>query len=469
MSVRPFFDQDLSFFGDVSSYMRKLIKAIKLRITRILQVTGCELKKCPSRRRLRPVSEGFITTPSCRFFRIGANLLAGFFALHLVPAPANPATLTGTVRDSATRAPLPYATVVLPELRRGDLTDLYGRFAVSGLPSGPVRMRVSYVGYRTALREIVLSDTAERRPEILLSPTPMTLKTHVELPRPSLEALLEKIGREPRENVFHTRYTGLRSHRFALNGTQALYADGRAGAHVLARIDYDGRGFYRNPGEIVQDITAYRSRHAPAQQFGMHPGVIVNIRSGRLNGRDFDVGPLPLEPDARRDYRYRLVSIVQMGDVAVHKIHVEPRKRRRPGLEGAIWISANDFSLVGYDLRLNKMGRRPLGVKELRTYQQNALYYDRYWLPVLQTVRITTESGALAEQTTRIGGYTLNPVLEDSLFNRDAFSMRPDATHRGAAYWNARDDSLETAQRRSAEMLLETNSIPQGWKRLLGQ
>ncbi len=403
------------------------------------------------------------------FVRPFFNVLAGFFLLHLVPAPANPATLTGTVRDSATRAPLPYATVVLPGLKRGDHTDLYGRFSFTDLPPGPIRVQISFVGYRTVRGEIVVPGAAGSRPDILLSPSPMSLKSHVDMPRPSLDALLEKIGREPRENVFHTRYADLESHRFALNGTQTLYAHNRAGAHVLARIDYDGRGFYRNPGEIVQDITAYRSRHAPAQQFGMHPGVIINIRSGRLNGRDFDVGPLPLETDARRDYRYRLVSTVQMGDVAVHKIHVEPRKRRRPGLEGAIWVSANDFSLVGYDLRLNKKGRRPLGVRELRTYQQNALYYDRYWLPVLQTVRITTESGALAEQTTRIGGYTLNPALEDSLFNRDAFSMRPDATRRGAAYWNVRDDSLETAQRRSVEMLLETNTVPQGWKRLLSQ
>ena len=124
---------------------------------------------------------------------------------------------------------------------------------------------------------------------------------------------------------------------------------------------------------------------------------------------------------------------------------------------------------MGYDLRLNRRGRKPLGVKELRTYQQNALYYDRYWLPVLQTVRITTASGALAEQTTRIGSYSLNPVLHDSLVNRDPFSMRPDAIRRSAAYWKAREDSLETAQRKAVQTLLETNTVPHGWKRLLSQ
>ena len=201
----------------------------------------------------------------------------------------------------------------------------------------------------------------------------------------------------------------------------------------------------------------------------MHPGIIVKIRSGRLNSRDFDVGPLPLESGARRDYRYRLMSTVQMGDVAVHRIRIEPRKKRRPALEGDIWISETDFSLVGYDLRLNKKGRKSLGIKELRTYQENALYYDRYWLPVLQTVRINTSTGILAEQTTRIGDYTLNPVLHDSLFTRGSFSMHPDATRRGAAYWKAREDSLQTAQRQAVLMLLETNVVPEGWKRFLSQ
>ena len=400
--------------------------------------------------------------------RLFSNLLAGHFALSFLHAPTYAATLAGTVRDSATREPLPYATVILPELKRGDHTDLHGRFAVSGLSPGAVRVQVKYVGYLNALREIVVPGAAGSRPDILLIPSPITLKSHVDLPGPSLEALLDRIGREPRENVFHTRYAELRTHRFALRGTQTLYG-GSGGSNVLARIEYDGRGYYRNPGEIAQIITAYRSRQAPAQQFGMHPGVIVNIRSGRLNGRHFDVGALPLASDARENYRYRLVGTVQMGDVAVHRIRVEPRKKRRPGLEGSIWISADDFSLVGYDLRLNKKARKPLGVEELRTYQQNALYYDRYWLPVLQTVRITTGTGAVAEQTTRIGGYTLNPALHDSVFSRDAFSMRPDATRRGAGYWKTRDDSLEAAQRQAVLMLLETNAVPRGWKRLLSQ
>ena len=397
------------------------------------------------------------------------SILAGFFTLHVFQAPTHTANLNGTVSDSVTGTPLPYATVILPELKRGDHTDLYGRFTVAGLPRGPIRVQVSFVGYRTALREIVLTDAAENRLDVLLSPSPITLKAHVDLPRPSLKDLLKNIGKKPRENVFHTRYANLRTHRFALRGVQTLYAGSHAASRILARIEYDGLGYYRNPGEIVQVITAYRSRQAPAQHFGMHPGVIVNIRSGRLNGRDFDVGPLPLASNARRDYHYRLIGTVQMGDVAVHKIQVEPGKKRSPALEGAIWISATDFSLVGYDLRLNRKGRRSIGVKELRTYQENALYYDRYWLPVLQTVRITTETGALAEQTTRIDGYTLNPALPDSLFSRASFSMHPDATRLGAAYWKAREDSLQTAQRQAMLMLLETNAVPEGWKRFLSQ
>ena len=41
------FNQDSSFFGDVSTYMCQLIKAIRLLITRIHKDTVRERKKCP--------------------------------------------------------------------------------------------------------------------------------------------------------------------------------------------------------------------------------------------------------------------------------------------------------------------------------------------------------------------------------------------------------------------------------------
>ncbi len=384
-------------------------------------------------------------------------------------SPTWAAALSGAVTDSATDQALPYVSVVFPVLRRGTTTDLYGRYALDALPPGAWRLQVSCIGYRTFADTLCLESDTDLRLDVILSPAPILLKPEVSLPRQTLDDLLEGIARQDHEQVFHARYPALRAYRFTAYGTQTLYAGKKAAAKILARIEYDGEGYYRNPDDIVQAITAYRALGAAGRRFGMHPGAFVNIRKGHLNGRTFDVGPLPLEPDARKTYRYRLLDTVQMGDVIVYHIRVTPRKKRRPAVEGDVWISGTDFSIVGYDLKLNRPLRKALGISELRTYQENALYYDRYWLPTRQTVRIRTASGALAEQTTHISGYALNIPLPDSLFDRGPISILPGATERTHAYWTQRASRLKTAEENAVRHLLESSTLPAGWKRLMNR
>ncbi len=391
------------------------------------------------------------------------------FLLLCAASPAWGATLTGAVTDSATGQALPYVSVVLPDLRRGTFTDLYGRYTLDALPAGAWRLQVSFIGYRTFTDTLRLNADTARSLNAALPPAPLILKPDVPLLKRTLKDLLDGIARKDHEEVFHARYPALRTYRFAAHGTQTLYGGKRAGGKILARIEYDGEGYYKNPDRIVQAITAYRALGAAGRRFGMHPGAFVNIRKGHLNGRDFNVGLLPLEPDAHGAYRYRLLDNVQMGDIVVYRIRVIPRKKRRPALEGDVWISGNDFSLVGYDLKINKPLRKTLGLSELRTYQENALYYDRYWLPVRQTVRIKTASGDIAEQITHISDYALNIPLPDSLFAGGPISILPGATERSPAYWSQRASRLQTAEQNIIRHLLESNTLPAGWKRLLSR
>ena len=392
-----------------------------------------------------------------------------FLLLLSSASPSLGATLTGEVTDSVTGQDLPYVSVVIPNLRRGTFTDLYGRYTLNDLPAGTWRLQISSIGYRTFTDTLRLNPDTARRLTVALLPAPLTLSPIVPLPRRTLKELLDGIARKDHEHVFHARYPDLRNYRFVAQGAQTLYAGAHDGTQVRARIEYDGEGYYRNPDRIVQAITAYRSLGTAGPRFGMHPGAFVNIRKGRLNGREFNVGPLPLEPDAGETYRYRLLDSVQMGDMVVYRIRVTPRKKRRPALEGDVWISGTDFSLVGYDLKLNKALRKTLGISELRTYQENALYYDRYWLPVRQIVRIKTASGALAEQITHISGYTVNISLPDSLFSKGPITLLPHATERSPAYWSERARRLETAEGNAVRHLLESKSLPAGWKRLLNR
>jgi hypothetical protein len=59
--------------------------------------------------------------------------------------------LAGRVLDATTEQPLPGASVVVPALDRGTAAEGDGRFVLHGLPTGTYTVKVSMVGYQTAV------------------------------------------------------------------------------------------------------------------------------------------------------------------------------------------------------------------------------------------------------------------------------------------------------------------------------
>ena len=100
------------------------------------------------------------------------------------PAASASATgaLTGTVLDSLTRQPVPYATVVLlpaaPPTETpvsGVATDERGQFSLTRLPGGSFRLRVLYVGYGTRTWPVTVGTGATALGTLHLRPTATTL------------------------------------------------------------------------------------------------------------------------------------------------------------------------------------------------------------------------------------------------------------------------------------------------------
>ncbi len=71
-------------------------------------------------------------------------------------ALAQNATLRGTIRDGESGDPLPTANLFIVDLQLGAVTDLEGRYTLENLPVRPLRVRVSFVGYRTTERVVNL-------------------------------------------------------------------------------------------------------------------------------------------------------------------------------------------------------------------------------------------------------------------------------------------------------------------------
>lgn len=88
-------------------------------------------------------------------------------ALATVPSAQ---TLSGRVTDAETGGGLPGATVAVPALDRGASTGADGRFTLSGLPTGPARVVVSFVGYRSEVRTVTLG-TGTTTLDVTLAPS----------------------------------------------------------------------------------------------------------------------------------------------------------------------------------------------------------------------------------------------------------------------------------------------------------
>ncbi|MGI4874123.1 MAG: carboxypeptidase-like regulatory domain-containing protein [Janthinobacterium lividum] len=117
-------------------------------------------------------------------------LLAGLLAQ---PAAAQPqegvsqTTLSGTVRDSLTQQPLPFASVFLANTTRGATTDGQGRYALPGVPAGRYELAATYLGYQLRQRPITIAQ-ASLVADISLPASAHTLAEVVVRPNPHREA-----------------------------------------------------------------------------------------------------------------------------------------------------------------------------------------------------------------------------------------------------------------------------------------
>jgi len=63
--------------------------------------------------------------------------------------------LSGVVHDAKTGEPISLASVAIPELKRGGVTDAQGNYSILNLPAGKYSVRVSLLGYVPVLRQNV--------------------------------------------------------------------------------------------------------------------------------------------------------------------------------------------------------------------------------------------------------------------------------------------------------------------------
>jgi hypothetical protein len=99
----------------------------------------------------------------------------------------NTGTLTGSVRDSVTQAPLELASLFLANTTYGASTNAKGEFSLPNVPVGQYDLVISYLGYKLYKRSIAVKPGPQSL-TLLLSPSAQQLREVVVRPNPNREA-----------------------------------------------------------------------------------------------------------------------------------------------------------------------------------------------------------------------------------------------------------------------------------------
>jgi len=387
--------------------------------------------------------------------------------LFLVSAHAqtdSTAALHAQLKDADTKAGLPNATLVLRRpgvLPQVHITDLHGRVELSGLASGPLSVQARHQSYVSADTAFALQQGLIANIQLSISAKPILLSDEIPILELTAQDLITRLLVNPRLEYLHVHNPDVQTYIFDAHSSQQVI--NRRTEKTVAGLEYTIKGYYHTPDSLAQQITGFRSWGR--WKLSVSPGLTETPARGNLSGQPFKITPHPLSPDALKHYYYEIISTVQVGDLHVSRLGVSPRHGQDPGLIGDIWIARDDFSLVGYDLRLNFPALMLLPtIDHWQIYQQNTRYLNRYWLPARQIWNIRTRDW-IARATTYCYRYDLNAALPPSVFSGPEVIVLPEATKQDSAFWALHTASQDTAYIQVQNELLQGN-LPAAWQGL---
>jgi hypothetical protein len=147
--------------------------------------------------------------------------------------------------------------------------------------------------------------------------------------------------------------------------------------------------------------------------------VDVNVRARA--GMDEEVVNFAFRPEARRQYKYRILGRELVGGHLVYRIAFEPRSLLDPARpRGLVWVDTNDFVIVHQELIFDRSPAAPF-IKNVHRVVIERQNVDGYW--VLKRVLLRAETtiplpqvGRSFDFSLRFDDYVINRGLPDSLF-----------------------------------------------------
>ena len=231
----------------------------------------------------------------------------------------------------------------------------------------------------------------------------------VTAPRVTLDEILDRVARgERRRDSLMTDQSYLLTERLVRN------ADRKRPTELLT--ETVSRVHKKKPDLVRTQVLREYEAHAEKKK-----GAKVEIRSSERAGMDEQVVNFAFRPEARRQFKYRILGRDLVGNHLIYQIAFERRSLLDPSKpRGVVWIDTNDFVIVRQELIFDHSPAAPFikNVNRVVIERQNV---DGYW--VLKRVLLRAEAtislpqvGRSFDFSMRFDDYAINRGLPDSLF-----------------------------------------------------
>lgn len=219
------------------------------------------------------------------------SMLAAFVALSV--ATANAQTIKGVVTDADNGEPIIGATIKVKETSKAAVTDMNGKYSITGLTTGRYTIEASYIGYQPAvIPEILVTEGKEVVINVPISESLKELGEVVVKPRISKESAVNKmalVGARMLSMEEASRYAGGYSDPARLV---------TAFAGVAGNSNDNGVSVHGNAPQAMQwrleGVEIFSPNHF-TDAFNMGTGLVSALNSNVLDNSDFHLGAFTAE------------------------------------------------------------------------------------------------------------------------------------------------------------------------------
>ncbi|UCG88953.1 MAG: carboxypeptidase-like regulatory domain-containing protein, partial [Gemmatimonadota bacterium] len=287
-------------------------------------------------------------------------------------------TISGTVYDTFTGRPIPFAVVRVTETESTTLTDRRGFYSLR-VPVDAVRLEFRQVGFAMAAVVVARSEDDVVQ-DVFMNRLAVDLDTVVV--SGIGESRATRIIRRAiaRKNDVLERIQDYSYKAYVKLVISDLTKDRDSADAVLIITETETTAHWKKPDKYQEIITARRqTSNLPAEQNLVSVGQIVNFNRDRIDLEKYLVVS-PTADDALDHYSYHLIDSLSVDDRKVYRLTIVPNTEGAPLFAGMIDVADSTFDVLAIDVRFNSAVRFEF-FDDLRYRQRLRDYGDNYWMP----------------------------------------------------------------------------------------